>query len=69
MAGIDLSTAEAHLQFWLAADEKLARGQAVTFDGRSISRSDSLAKVEYWNGWVQRLSRGGRTLTRVTGRG
>jgi hypothetical protein len=71
MAGIDIPTAEAKLALWLAAEEKVAAGQSVAADGRVLTRANLAEiadRIDYWNGHVQRLTRGGRTLTRVTTR-
>jgi len=66
MAGIDLATATANLNAWVSADLALAGGvQEYTFDvggaRRTVRRADAAEvrnNVDYWNRWVQRLSRG-----------
>lgn len=74
MAGITLANAQAQLDLWLAADAAVASGQSYSIKDRSLSRTDAAEitqKIEYWNGWVQKLSRAargrGRTRYVVTG--
>ena len=69
MAGITLAQAEAQLTLWLAADEAVASGQSYSIKDRSLTRADAKdisAKIDYWQGWVNRLSRrsSGRQRTR-----
>lgn len=69
MAGITLQTAQAQLDIWLAADAAVAAGQSYSIKDRSLSRADAgeiTRKIEYWNNWVQKLSRAasGRGRTR-----
>jgi hypothetical protein len=69
MAGVTLAVAQAQLELWLAADAAVASGQSYSIKDRSLSRADAAEitnKIEYWNGWVQRLSRAasGRGRTR-----
>lgn len=70
MAGIDLPTAQAKLDLWLQAEEKLASGQSITIDGRTLTRAslgEVAGRVAYWNRWIQRLShRGGPIAARRT---
>lgn len=74
MAGITLATAQAQLDLWLAADAAVASGQSYSIKDRSLTRADAgeiTQKIEYWNGWVQKLQRAargrGRTRYVVTG--
>lgn len=70
MAGITLAQAEAQLATWLAADTAVASGQSYSIGGRQLTRADAKAiteKIEYWNGQVQKLSRGGNGGMRVRG--
>ena len=65
MPAISLVTAESKLALWLDAEAQLALGQAVSFEGRTLTRA-SLAEVRqqisYWEERVNRASRGaGRT--------
>jgi len=71
MAGITLETAEAKLQFWLDADEKLGKGQSVTLNGDTLTRIDAQAKIEYWDSYCKRLSHRatGSSIGRVVSRG
>lgn len=62
MAGLDLATAQAHLDEWISADLAVAGGQAYTIGGRSLTRANVAEirkNIDYWNKWVQRLTRGG----------
>lgn len=61
MAGLTLETAQTHLDTWIAADMAVAGGQAYTIGGRSLTRANVAEirkNIDYWNSWVQRLSRG-----------
>lgn len=62
MAGIDLATAQARLANYLTAEEKVLLGQEYEIAGRRLKRADLeviRSGIAYWNGWVNRLSRGG----------
>lgn len=62
MAGITLAQAQAKLALWMAADDKVANGQAYSIGGRSLSRADARLiqeNIKFWNDWVTRLSDGG----------
>lgn len=62
MAGIDIATATAKLQTWLDAEEKVASGQSVTMEGRSLTRanlSEIAKRIDYWDRHCKRLSSGG----------
>jgi hypothetical protein len=62
MAGIDLVAAEARLAEYLTAEQKVLSGQEYEVDGKRMKRADldAIRKgIAYWNGWVQRLARGG----------
>jgi hypothetical protein len=62
MAGITLAQAEAKLQQYLDAEEKVLLGQEYTIGNRTLRRAD-LAEIRegvtYWNGKVNELSSGG----------
>lgn len=65
MSAITLETAQAKLTLWLNAEEQLALGQSVAFEGRTLQRAN-LAEVRdqisYWEERVNRACRGtGRT--------
>lgn len=69
MPGITLAFAQQQLDVWLAADAAVARNQSYSMRDRSLSRADAAEitrKIEYWNGWVQKLARqaSGRSRTR-----
>jgi len=68
MAGLDLATAQAHLDQWIAADLAVATGQSYTIGGRSLTRANAAEirrNIDYWNRWVQRLSKGGGMTVRL----
>ncbi len=58
MAGITKEIANKHLDLWLAAEEKVSRGQSYRIGDRSLTRAD-LAEIresiKYWNDWVAAL--------------
>jgi len=68
MAGIDLTTAQARLDAYLAAETKVLAGQKVIIDGTEFTRAN-LAEiqkgVEIWNKRCQQLSRGGIYVRRL----
>ena len=67
MTGITLEQAEARLQKYLDAEEKILLGQDVVIDGRRLGRADLEAVqkgVEIWNGRVNSLSGMGRIRVR-----
>lgn len=69
MAGITLAQAEAQLTTWLAASTAVASGQAYTMGERSLTRanaSEIRKAIEFWDGKVQELSRGGRSIRGCT---
>lgn len=59
MAGITLAQAQAKLDAYLAAEEKILLGQSVAIDGQSLTRAD-LDKVQrgvsLWDQRVKTLS-------------
>ena len=68
MAGLDLATAQAHLDQWIAADLAVASGQSYTIGGRSLTRTNAAEirkNIDYWNRWVQRLSAGSGMTVRL----
>lgn len=63
MADITLAQAQAKLQTWLDAEDRIARAQSYTTgDGRTLTRAN-LAEVRrelaFWRNEVRRLDRGG----------
>jgi hypothetical protein len=67
MAGITLTIAQANLDLWLAADEAVSTGQSYSIKDRSLSRADAAEitrKIDYWQGWVSKLTPGSRSRTR-----
>ena len=66
MAGITLAQAQAKLDAYLAAEDKILRGQSVTIDGETLTRAnlDLVQRgVATWDARVKGLSAG------ATGRG
>jgi len=62
MVGITLAQAEAKLQTWMDAEDKVASGQSYSINNRSLSRADLSHirdTIDFWERKVQRLSRGG----------
>ncbi len=65
MAGITLEQARARLAAWLEADAAVARNQAYSDGGRSLTRADAAEirkNIDYWQLQVERLSSGGRGM-------
>lgn len=66
MAGITLAQAQAKLDAYLAAEEKILLGQKVEIDGQALTRANLefvQRGVELWDGRVKQLS------AKSTGRG
>lgn len=77
MAGITLAAAEARLDDWLAAEAALASSGAQSYTISTGSGSRTLTRVDlgeirnqidYWQGWVNRLGRGGIRVGRMVAR-
>ena len=69
MAGITLAQAEAKLALWMEADDKVARGQAYSIGGRSLSRADARLiqeNIDKWEARVIRLTNGGIKVVAIT---
>lgn len=71
MAGITLAHAEAQLTAWLAASEAVAGSKSYTIStstgSRTLTRADAeevRRMVDYWQGWVTRLSAPGSPTSR-----
>ncbi len=65
---ITLAIAEAKLDLWLAAEDAVATGQSYTVNNRSLTRanlSEIRGQIDYWEGKINKLSRGGGI--RITG--
>jgi hypothetical protein len=61
MAGIDLTTAQAKLTFWLSAEEAIGSGQEVAHYERRLTRADLAEvgrRIEFWDRKVKSMSRG-----------
>jgi len=62
MAGITKAQADARLTEYLTAEQKVLGGQSYQIAGRSMTRANLKEirdGIDYWNGMVLRLSRGG----------
>lgn len=69
MAGIELATAQTHLDLWLAADLAVADAQDYTIAGRSLTMADAediRKNITHWNSEVKRLTRGGIRIRGAT---
>lgn len=69
MAGITLAQAQAKLQTWLDAEDKVAGGQSYTIGSRHLTRAnlDEIRRtITYWDGQCRRLSRGGIRVQGIT---
>ena len=59
MAGIPKEQAEAKLQTWMEAEEKIASGQGYSIGDRRLTRADLYTvrgEIEYWNNTVKELA-------------
>ena len=68
MAGVTKAQAEAQLSAWLAASLAVASNQSYSIGNRSLTRADAediTKQIDYWQGYVNRLSsQGSRKRTR-----
>lgn len=58
MAGITKEQAEAKLQTWMEAEEKIASGQGYSIGDRRLTRADLCTvrgEIEYWDNKVKEL--------------
>lgn len=58
MAGITKEQAEAKLQTWMEAEEKIASGQGYSIGDRRLTRADLYTvrgEIEYWDNQVKEL--------------
>ena len=58
MAGITKEQAEAKLQTWMEAEEKIASGQGYSIGDRHLPRADLYTvrgEIEYWDNKVKEL--------------
>lgn len=56
---MDVATAQAHLDAWLAADLAVSKGQSYSVGNRSVSKTDAeliQAKIDYWQRRVNALT-------------
>ena len=54
-----VTTAQTHLDAWLAADLAVAKRKSYSIQGRSLTHSDAetiKAQIAYWNGVVESLN-------------
>lgn len=59
MAGITLQTAQAQLELWIEADQRVSRNQSYSIAGRDYTRADAAAitaKIEFWDRKVRELT-------------
>lgn len=66
MAGITKEQAEAKLQTWMEAEEKIASGQGYSIGDRRLTRADLYTvrgEIEYWNNKVKELEVAGERLS------
>jgi len=59
MAGITLDQAQAKLDLYLAAQEKIVKGQKVEIDGEALTRAnfaDVERAIQFWDAKVRALS-------------
>lgn len=59
MAGIDLTTATAQLNAYIAAETAVLGGQSYKIGERELRRADLgtiREGIVYWDGWVKRLT-------------
>lgn len=59
MAGMTLAQAESNLALWIAASEAVSKKQSYAIAGRSLTLADAsevTKMIDYWQGWVNRLS-------------
>lgn len=55
---LDLTTAQAHLDAWLAADLAVSQGRAISMEGESLSRESAdriREQVEFWESKVAQI--------------
>lgn len=56
---IDLTTAQTHLDAWVAADLAVSKGQAYTIGNRSLTKADAATireQIEWWQSKVNILT-------------
>ena len=56
---MDVTTAQAHLDAWMAADLAVSKGQSYSVGNRSLSRSDAETirrQIDYWQRIVNTLT-------------
>jgi hypothetical protein len=76
MAGIDLTTAKAHLAAWLEAELAVTTNQSYTIGSRSLTRanlSEIREQIKFWENKVSQLEnlekrKGRNRITRVVPR-
>jgi len=68
MAGITLDQAQTQLNLWIDASAKVAAKQSYSIAGRSLTFADLAdiqKQIEFWQGWVTKLSRGSSGRGRI----
>ena len=66
MSAIPLATAQAKLALWLDAEEKLALGQTVQFNGRTLQRANLAEVRDQIAFWEQRVNRAAQGTGRIS---
>ena len=69
MAGITLTQATAQLAVWMAADTAVAAGQSFDVNGKAYTKVNAREireNIDFWDGKVQKLSRGGVIIKGIT---
>ena len=62
-AAISISTAQAKLALWLAAEETLALGQTVQMGDRTLQRANLAEVRRQIEFWEQRINRANRAIS------
>ena len=63
---MDLSTAQTHLDAWLAASIAVSKGQSYSIGERSLNRADAQTiqqQIDYWTRKVNALTAQGRATS------
>lgn len=73
MSTISLSTAQAQLDLWIAADTAIAKSQSYSIGDKSLTRANAKEvtdKIKFYNNLVARLSsgNGGMRVRRIVPR-
>ncbi len=64
MGGLTLAQAEQHLSEWLTADTAVAKGQAYSIGGRTLTRANAneiRENIKFWQSMVDKQERQSQT--------